>query len=124
MKFLLMMHAQDVLPPGDMKAGVEHMVQVAQELFETGELLSTEGLAPPGQAKIVRAGKNGAMEVTDGPYPEAKEFLIGYWLIDCDDRERAYEIAARLSAVPGPGGVPAQMPIEVREVMSAPAVDM
>lgn len=124
MKFLLMMHAADVLPPDALKDSVPYMVRLAEELFESGELISTEGLAAPNQAKVVRATGGGTMEVTDGPYPEAKEFLIGYWLLDCESAERAYEIAARISAVPGPGGTPANMPIEVREVMSAPAGDM
>ena len=70
----------------------------------------------------MRAGKGGAPEVTDGPFPEAKEFLAGFWIVDCESTERAYEIAARASAAPGKGGVPLNMPIEVREVMSAPPV--
>jgi hypothetical protein len=57
--------------------------------------------------------------ITDGIFPEAKEFLLGYWLVDVESPERAYEIAARLSAGPGPGGIPTNMPIEVRQVMSA-----
>jgi hypothetical protein len=74
----------------------------------------------PGQARIVRAGKNGAPEVTDGPFAEAKEFLAGYWIVDVDTPERAYAIAAEASAAPGPGGKPINMAIEVREVMSGP----
>src|SRR3712207_7406463 len=58
---------------------------------------SAEGLAPPGQARVVRAGKNGAPAVTDGPFPEAKEFLAGYWIVEVDRPERAYEIAAKAS---------------------------
>jgi hypothetical protein len=73
---------------------------------------------------VVRAGKNGAPEVTDGPFAEAKEFLAGYWIVDVESPTRAYEIAARASAAPGKGGIPLNMPIEVREVMSAPPVDM
>ena len=72
----------------------------------------------------MRAGKSGAPEVTDGPFAEAKEFLAGYWIVDVESTERAYEIAARASAAPGKGGVPLNMPIEVRQVMSAPPVDM
>lgn len=75
-------------------------------------------------AQMVRAKKGGALEVTDGPSPEAKEFLAGFWIVDCESKERAYEIAARASAAPGPGGAPLNMPIEVREAMSAPPVDM
>ena len=73
---------------------------------------------------MVRARKDGTPEVTDGPFAEAKEFLAGYWIVDVERPERAYEIAARASAAPGPGGAPMNMPIEVREVMSAPPVDI
>ena len=62
----------------------------------------------------------GAPAVTDGPFPEAKEFLVGYWIVDVDSPERAYQIAAEASAAPGPGGKPLNMAIEVRQVMSPP----
>jgi hypothetical protein len=74
-------------------------------------------LAGPDQAKLVRGQKDG-MPVTDGIFPESKEFLLGYWIIDVETAERAYTIAGRISAAPGPGGVPTNMPIEVRQVMS------
>ena len=61
--------------------------------------------------------------MTDGPFAEAKEFLAGYWIVDVDSPARAYEIAAGASAAPGKGGEPLNMPIEVREVMSAPPVE-
>jgi hypothetical protein len=82
-------------------------------------LVAAEGLAWPDQAKVVRAGKDGA-PVTDGVFPEAKEFLAGYWIVDVESVERAYAIAARASAAPGSGGVPLNMPIEVQQVMSGP----
>ncbi|HEV2234703.1 MAG TPA: YciI family protein [Terriglobia bacterium] len=88
-----------------------------KDLSESGELVANEPLAAPDQARIVRAGKNGA-PITDGVFPEAKEFLLGYWIVDVESPERAYAIAARLSAGPGPGGVPTNMPIEVRQIMS------
>jgi hypothetical protein len=68
--------------------------------------------------KIVQARKGGTPFITDGPFAESKEFLAGYWLIDVASPERACEIAARLSALPGPGGTPANIPIEVRPVMT------
>jgi hypothetical protein len=67
----------------------------------------------------VRAGEGGVPVVTDGPYPETKEFLVGYWIVDCESQERAFELAASVSVAPGPGGKPLNMPIEVRQVMSA-----
>jgi hypothetical protein len=131
MKFMLMMNAPRGTgdwgvvnwPPEDLKAHIGFMKRFSKELSEAGELVGGEGLAPPGQARVVRAGKGGSPEVTDGPFAEAKEFLAGYWIVDVENAQRAYEIAARASAAPGPGGKPLNMPIEVREVMSAPPVD-
>jgi hypothetical protein len=132
MKYMLMMHAPQgkgdwaVLnwPPEDLKAHINFMQRFNKELTEAGELVSAQGLNGPKEARVVRARNGGAIDVTDGPFPEAKEFLAGFWIVDCESRERAYEIAARASAAPGPGGAPLNMPIEVREVMSAPPVDM
>jgi hypothetical protein len=86
-------------------------------------LVSAEGLSFPDQAKLVRAGKDG-QPVTDGIFPESKEFLAGFWIIDVDSPQRAYEIAAKVSAAPGPGGAPLNMLIEVRPVMGGPPPDM
>jgi len=132
MKYMLMMHAPrtgwetagiGTWPPEDIKAHIGFMLRFNKELREAGELVGAEGLAGPEQARIVRANKAGGPEVTDGPYPEAKEFLAGYWIVDVDSTDRAYAIAARVSAAPGKGGVPLNMPIEIREVMSAPPVE-
>jgi len=62
--------------------------------------------------------------VTDGPFPEAKELVAGYRMVDVESEGRAIEIAALASAAPGPGGVPIQQPIEVRQIMSAPRSDL
>ena len=132
MKYMLMMHAPragwetagiGTWPPEDIKAHIGFMLRFNKELREAGELVGAEGLAGPEQARSVRANKTGAPEVTDGPYPEAKEFLAGYWIVDVETTERAYALAARVSAAPGKGGVPLNMPIEVREVMSAPPME-
>jgi hypothetical protein len=131
-KYMLMMNAPrgtgdwQVInwPPEDLKAHISFMKRFANELGESGELVGAEGLAAPAEARVVRAGKGGAPEVTDGPFAEAKEFLAGYWIVDVESPGRAYEIAARASAAPGPGGAPLNIPIEVREVMSAPPVEV
>jgi hypothetical protein len=87
---------------------------LVKELVETGEFVAVQPLAGPTEAKVVRGEKNG-LPVTDGVFPESKEFLLGYWIVDVAAPERAYVIAARISAAPGPGGVPTNMPIEVRQ---------
>ncbi len=133
MKYMLMMHAPragwkdagiGTWPQEDIKSHINFMLGFNKELTQAGEFVNAQGLALPEEARVVRAGRTGAPEVTDGPFPEAKEFLAGFWIIDCDSKERAYELAARVSAAPGKGGVPLNMPIEVREVMSAPPADL
>jgi hypothetical protein len=109
--------------PEELKAHVGFMKKFVETLKQEGSLLAAEGLAMPGDARIVRAGKDGKPEVTDGPFAEAKEFLAGYWIVQVNSKEEAYTIAARASVAPGPGGKPLYIPIEVREVMSAPPVE-
>ena len=106
--------------PADVKAHIEFQQALNQELAERGELVDAQGLAGPDQAKFVVWGGEGAPVVTDGPYPESKELLAGYRLVDVDTLERAIEIAARASAAPAQNGVPIRQPIEVRQVLSAP----
>ncbi|HYW86023.1 MAG TPA: YciI family protein [Spirochaetia bacterium] len=99
----------------ELKAQVAFMRSFAKDLEDAGVLVMTEGLAFPDQARMVRAGSDGA-PVTDGVFPESKEFLAGFWIIDVDTPEEAYRIAARASAGPGPKDR-GTMPIEVRPVM-------
>ncbi|HET9953675.1 MAG TPA: YciI family protein [Polyangiaceae bacterium] len=128
MKYMLMMNtgcgAYQITswPREDIQAHIGFMIQFAKKLAQSGELVAAEGLAGPDQAKSVRAGKDGK-PVTDGVFPESKEFLAGYWIVDVESPERAYQIAAEASAAPGPKGVPLNMAIEVREVMSGPPKD-
>ena len=88
------------------------------------EALNAELAAGPELAKFVTFDGAGAPVVTDGPFPESKELLAGYRMIDVESEERAIEIAAKASAAPGPGGIPIQQPIEVRQVMGAPSSDL
>jgi hypothetical protein len=101
----------------DVQTHFAELTRINNDLVQSGEFVATEGLAWPEQAKVVRAGNNG-QPVTEGVFPESKEFLAGYWIVDVDSPERAYAIAARISAAPGPAGVPTDMPIEVRQIMS------
>jgi hypothetical protein len=97
----------------DIEAHMAVLGRINKELTESGEFVATQGLAGPDEAKVVRGEKNGT-PVTDGIFPESKEFLLGYWIVDVATPERAYAIAARISAAPGPGGAPTNMPMEVR----------
>jgi hypothetical protein len=102
----------------DLRAQVAFMRAFSKELKESGNFVATEGLGFPNEARVVRAGRNGE-PVTDGVFPESKEFLAGYWIVDVESAEQAYQIAARASAAPGPGGTPGNMPVEVRQIMSS-----
>jgi hypothetical protein len=124
MKYMLMMTGTKAQfdwyakwPKQDLLANITFMRAFSRHLDEEGVFVSTEGLAFPHEAKIVRAGKDGE-PITDGIFPESKEFLAGYWIIDVESPEQAYQIAAQASAAPGPGGKPSSMPIEVRQIMS------
>ena len=105
-----------------MEAGGDHrsprLLQGAQtELLASGELVQSEVLAGPDLAKIVTFDGLTAPVVTDGPFQEFKEWLAGYQIVDVESEARAIEIAAKISAVPGPGGLATQQPIQVRQVM-------
>jgi hypothetical protein len=126
MKYILMMNCPKngyegigKWPKKDIQAHIGFMRELNVWLRKSGELVSAEGLADPNQAKRVRAGKEGAPMI-DGVFAETKEFLAGYWIVEVSSPQQAYEIAARASAAPGPGGAPINMPIEVRQVMSGP----
>jgi hypothetical protein len=130
MKYILMMNCPKngyesfgSWPQKDLRAHIGFMMNLNKELKAAGLLVTAEGLASPTEAKVVRAGQDGA-PVTDGVFPESKEFLAGYWIVDVESAEQAYQVAARASAAPGQGGAPMNMPIEVRQVMSGPPQDL
>ncbi|MEO8373486.1 MAG: YciI family protein [Candidatus Solibacter sp.] len=126
MKYILMMSNPKcgdngimTWPMEDIQNHIKFMMGLNKSLNEAGELVSAEGLAFPEEAKLVRAAADGT-PITDGVFPETKEFLAGYWIVDVESPERAYQIAAQASAAPGKGSVPMNMGIEVRQVMSGP----
>jgi len=108
----------------DVRAHVRFMHQFNENLVATGELAGGEGLAMPDEAKIVTARDDAPAAITDGPFPESKEFLAGYLIVDVESEERALEIAAAYSRSPGPDGITLNHPIEVRQVLSAPPFDL
>ena len=106
--------------PEDVKAHIDFQHTLNAELLASGELVDAQGLAGPDVAKFVVSDGVNPPKIIDGPYPESKELLAGYRMVDVDSLERALEIAAISSASPGPGGLPIQQAIEVRQVMGAP----
>jgi hypothetical protein len=130
-KFLLLKHyAGRTAPmtewtPDEVEAHMQFQRDLVQQIADNGELVRVDALTGPDLARVVIYGGPGAAPVvTDGPFPESKEFLAGYFMIDVNSAERAYEIAAQASAAPGAGGVPFNERIEVREVMwTSPAGD-
>lgn len=107
--------------PEDQQGHFDYQRALGEELRAKGEFVDAQGLAWPDDAKLVTHHGEGDPVVTDGPFPEAKEFLAGYWMVDVADEARAIEIAARSSAAPGPAGKPLGNEIEVRALMEVPA---
>ncbi|GAA4937430.1 hypothetical protein HD597_004700 [Nonomuraea thailandensis] len=121
MKFLLIMHSNpqvwDSLTEEQRNEVMSGHGAFMETITRSGEMISTAALADPSQSAVVRV-RRGSPVVTDGPYLEAKEFLGGYYLVECDSRERALELAALIpdAGVEGLG-------IEVRPVVFAGTAD-
>ena len=124
MKYLLIVDFQpgiedrpmDQWEPREIEAHLDYYRALHRALVDSGELVESEVLAPPNLAKIVTSDGTTPI-VTDGPFQEFKEWVAGYQIVDVESEERAIEIAAKLSAVPGADGVPIQQPIHVRPLM-------
>ena len=105
--------------PEEVQAHLDYYRALNRELRASGELVETAVLAGPDLAKIVTSNGKGAPMVTDGPFQEFKEWLAGYQIMDVESEARAIEIAGRISAVPGPNGIPTEQPIQVRQLMES-----
>jgi hypothetical protein len=125
MKYILMMNGKRSDFEGyaqwskkDLEANVAFMRAFSKELKDSGVFVASEGLGWPNDARLVCAGSKGE-PITDGVFPESKEFLAGYWIIDVENTEQAFTIAARLSQAAGAGRKTGGMPVEVRQVLSS-----
>ncbi|GAB2986090.1 YciI family protein [Amycolatopsis acidiphila] len=122
MKYLLIMHMNpriwESLTEAERQSVMEGHGKFIETIRESGELVSTEALGDPSASAVVRV-RDGAPVVTDGPYLETKEYLGGYYLVDVENKERAYELAALIpdASVDGLG-------IEVRPVMFSAGMEM
>jgi hypothetical protein len=132
-KYLLLKHYQggpEALPgcvpmsewtADEITAHIAFQHEVGRMLTENGEMVDAQAVSPDG-AYVRYGGPDAAPVVTDGPFPEAKELIAGWYLVDVDSEARAHQIAAFVSSAPGKDGRPIYEWIEVRPVMSdAPA---
>ncbi|MEU4242802.1 YciI family protein [Actinoplanes sp. NPDC026619] len=103
--------------PDEVSAHMNYYNVLNDALRDSGELVGGEALTEPRFGReVVSDGKSDPV-VTDGPFAEAKEILAGYQIVEVESEARAIEIAALVSAVPGPGGVPLRQPVTIRRVM-------
>ena len=109
----------DQWKPAEIDAHMDYYRALNRELTESGELVGGEALTEPRFGKEVVADGITAPVVTDGPYAEAKEMLAGFQTVEVESEARAIEIAALVSQVPGPGGVPLRQPVVIRRVMDS-----
>ena len=96
------------------------MESFTKDLAESGELVETRGLTAPVHARRIQL-RNDVPVVTDGPYAESQEVLAGYWIVECDSFDRATEIAARLTTIPGPRHLRERGVVDVRPIADSQA---
>jgi hypothetical protein len=127
MRYMLLIHGDpegwsglSSWTPDDFKHMVGYMLELDADLRASGELLESNGLGGPGGARTVRAGADGTPAIRDGLRAGAKDFLVGYWVVDVASPERAVEIATHISVTPGPGGAPVNQQVEIHRIGEAP----
>ena len=113
MKYMLMMFGSagemmETSSPDWIKEMIGFMLGLDDDLRERGEMVFNAGLADGSTAKLVHA--DGI--VTDGPFAEAKESLIGYWVVDVASEERVVELATSIARY--------SRAVEVRQLAEAP----
>jgi len=106
----------DEWTPDEISAHIAFQREVARVLRESGEFVDAQALSPQG-SWVRYGGPDAAPVVTDGPFPETKELIAGWFLIDVESEARAHEVAAYVSSAPGQGGQPIHEWLEVRPVM-------
>ena len=123
MKVMVIVKASRASEAGEMPSEklLTEMGAYNEQLVNAGIMLAGEGLHPSSRGHRVRF-EGAKRTVTDGPFAETKEYLMGFWILDVKTPERMVEIAARISGAPGAGGAPMNFPVEVRPVGEAPKV--
>ena len=117
MKYMIMMFGSaeemmSVQSPEWITEMIAFMMTLNDELTASGEFVEARGLVDGSQAKTVSLAADGTVVTTDGPYAEAKESIVGYWVVDVADEARAVEICGRI--------VKYARSVELRQVPDAP----
>jgi hypothetical protein len=120
MKYLLLIHMgpsiRDILSDAELEAvGAAHGPYI-ESLKASGEFVLTQALADPSHSRTVRL-RDGVPAVTDGPFIEAKEYLAGYYIVDCESEARAIEVASQMPDAKYTG-------VEVRPIMFEGGLEM
>jgi hypothetical protein len=101
MKYMIMMFGSaaemgEVQSPEWIRGMIADMTAIDQDLTEAGEMVFNAGLADGSTARLMRYAGGGPLVVTDGPFAESKESLVGFWVVDVDTEERLREIVGRI----------------------------
>ncbi|MEH6818890.1 MAG: YciI family protein [Dietzia psychralcaliphila] len=104
--------------PEEVSAHIQYMNDFAARLEESGEFVDANALSESGT--WVRYDGEGRPPLTDGPFPETKDLIAGWMIIEAASYERALELAGELSAAPGAGGKPIHEWLELRPFLEAP----
>jgi hypothetical protein len=112
-QYMLMVYEEEVDPAlqAERERELPLFAEMHRSLREAGLLVGVQRLRPVESATSVRV-RGGETEITDGPFAVTKEFLAGYYVLDCADLDEALKQAARLPMA-------RWATIEVRPVMSA-----
>ena len=115
MKYMIMMFgdaapAMETKSPEWIEEMIGFMTQIDKHLTESGEPVFQQDLVDASTAKTVGL-TDGVPVATDGPFAEAKEALIGFWVVDVESEARVIEIASQIVEYAGV--------VEVRQAMDA-----
>lgn len=112
----LFLHQDEELTPAERRSRLSEHNALVDEIAESGEMIDAAPLADPVNTKTVRA-RDGVPAVTDGPFLDSKEHLAGYFVVDCENIQRAAEIAARFHEA-------RHCAVEVRPIMDPSGFEM
>lgn len=104
----------EVQSPDWIREMIADMIAIDHDLTAAGEMVFNAGLGDSSTARTMRYDGGGPVAVTDGPYAESKESLIGFWIVDVDTDDRLREIVHRIVRWSGV--------VEVRPLGEAPEV--